>query len=137
MKVLIDTNVLVDVATMRESLWETSKCVLELCRQGTLDGYISTRAFLDLFYILRKEYSPEVRKQMIRTTRNYLETVIITNDIINEALDNNNFTDFEDAVQNECAKSVSADYIVTRNTKDYEKADIKAISPEELLKLMS
>ena len=137
MKVLIDTNIILDVATRRESLWGASQSVLELCRQGVLTGCVSTRTFLDMFYILRKEFSSEVRKQMIKTTRNYLETVIITNDVINTALENNDFSDFEDSVQNACAIAAGADYIVTRNIKDYAKSSVKAILPEELLSLIN
>jgi predicted nucleic acid-binding protein len=46
------------------------------------------------------------------------------------------FSDFEDALINQCASKVKADYIVTRNTKDFSKSTVEAISPQEFLKLV-
>lgn len=137
MKVLIDTNILVDVIARREPFWKSSNEILELCRKNTLSGFVSTRAFCDLFYVLRKSLSVKERKDTIKWIRGYLDTVIITNQIVDDALENDAISDFEDAIQYACAESVDADYIVTRNIKDYGKAEIRAISPEELLKLMS
>lgn len=50
------------------------------------------------------------------------------------ALDNLDFTDFEDGLQEECAVEMMADYIVTRNPVDFKNSRIKVILPEELLK---
>ena len=137
MKVLIDTNILVDVIARREPFWKSSNEILELCRKNTIFGFVSTRAFCDLFYVLRKSLSVKERKDTIKWIRGYLDTVIITNQIVDDALENDAISDFEDAIQYACAESVAADYIVTRNTKDYGKADIKAVSPEELLKILA
>ncbi len=50
-------------------------------------------------------------------------------------LSNEDFTDFEDCLQMECAKSYGADYIVTRNVADYSVSEVKAIEPRDYLKL--
>ena len=47
---------------------------------------------------------------------------------------NEDFSDFEDCLQMECARDYGAKYIVTRNIADYEKSEIKAISPSDFLK---
>lgn len=54
-----------------------------------------------------------------------------------EAIKRNEFSDFEDCLQDECAEEISADFIVTRNVGDFKHAHIKAITPEELLKIVS
>jgi predicted nucleic acid-binding protein len=51
------------------------------------------------------------------------------------ALQNENFDDFEDCLQLECAKAVGAEYIVTRDPVDYASSDIPVISPHELISL--
>ena len=137
MKVLIDTNILVDVVARREPFWKSSNEILELCRKNAISGFVSTRAFCDLFYVLRKGLSVKERKDTIKLIREILDTVIITDQIVDDALDNDAISDFEDAIQHACAKSAGADYIVTRNTKDYGNSEIRAVSPEELLKLMA
>ena len=50
-------------------------------------------------------------------------------------LENENFSDFEDCLQMECAKSYKADYIVTRNVSDYETSEVKAIMPKDYVSL--
>ena len=76
----------------------------------------------------------EYRKEYIKTIRGYLKTAVITDEIIDKALNNSDITDFEDAIQYACAESVGADYIVTRNIRDFGRTRIRAITPEELLK---
>lgn len=49
------------------------------------------------------------------------------------ALDNEDFHDFEDCLQEECAVAVSADYITTRNIKDFSISRVPAISPDEFI----
>ena len=51
-------------------------------------------------------------------------------------LENENFSDFEDCLQMECAKAYGADYIITRNVSDYAKSYVKAIEPKEYLKIL-
>lgn len=51
------------------------------------------------------------------------------------ALENESFTDFEDSVQNECSMQINADYIITRNKKDFLSSSITVLEPNEFLKL--
>lgn len=49
----------------------------------------------------------------------------------------NDFPDFEDCLQDECAKNVNADYIITRNTNDFSTSDTPAISPVDFIKMFN
>ncbi len=137
MVILIDTNVIIDIAIGRMPFSESSYKILKLCRDEQVKGCVSTRLFCDFFYILRKEMSIEERKNFIKDMRGYLRTVIVTDEVIDKALDNNDITDFEDAIQYACAEYVGADCIVTRNTKDFGNCPIKAVTPEEFLELLA
>lgn len=53
-----------------------------------------------------------------------------------DAIERNEFFDYEDCLQDECAREVSADYIITRNTEDFQHSQIKAITPKNLLEIM-
>ena len=53
-----------------------------------------------------------------------------------KAIENSDFKDFEDCLQDRCVVSVAADYIVTRNEKDFAIAETKAITPEKFCELM-
>lgn len=53
-----------------------------------------------------------------------------------DAIERNEFSDFEDCLQDECAKEVSADFIVTRNAEDFQHSQINAITPQKFLEIM-
>lgn len=56
-----------------------------------------------------------------------------SHDEVLEAIDNQGFTDFEDCLQDKCAKDVGADYIITCNIKDYSNSEVEAITPNEFV----
>ena len=136
MKVLIDTNVMIDAITKRDNASSFSADVIALCSSNRITGFAAPHSFSNLYYILRKEYSDKNRRVIIGEYSKILNVVSMNEDVINSALNNNNITDFEDAIRYACAESVGADYIVTRNVKDYGRSSIKAITPEELINLM-
>ena len=136
MKVLIDTNVMIDAITKRDNASSISADVIALCSSNRITGFAAPHSFSNMYYILRKEYSDKNRRVIIGEYSKILNVVILNEDVINSALNNNNITDFEDAIRYACAESVGADYIVTRNVKDYGRSSIKAITPEELINLM-
>lgn len=136
MKVLIDTNVMIDAITKRDDASSFSADVIALCSSNRITGFAAPHSFSNMYYILRKEYSDKNRRVIIGEYSKILNVVSMNEDVINAALNNNNITDFEDAIRYACAESVGADYIVTRNVKDYGISPIKAITPEKLMKLM-
>lgn len=137
MKVLIDTNILLDVILQREPHLELSKRVLQCC-QSIVDGYIAIHTFSNMFYILH-----EIEKFTIEECRNTFNKLLYVFDVaglnkqdIVSAVNNNAFLDIEDSMQHEASVSAGLDYIVTRNCKDYEKGSIPAVTPKEFLLLV-
>ena len=45
--------------------------------------------------------------------------------------------DYEDALQSVCASRIKADFIITRNLKDFKNSKVMAIKPSELIERMS
>lgn len=137
MKVLIDTNIMIDAITNRDGRSGFSAIVIDLCAKKQIDGYVAFHSISNMYYILRKHYSDEERRIILKRYCEILAVVEAGNDVVDEAVNDIGIYDFEDALQHACAKAAGANYIITRNTKDYRNSEIKAISPEELLKLMS
>ena len=137
MKVLIDTNIMIDALTNRDGRSGFSATVIDLCAKQVIDGYVALHSISNMYYILRKQYSDAERRTILKRYNEILKVAEVGNDVVDTAINNTAISDYEDALQYACAETVGADYIVTRNIKDYEKANIKAISPEELLKLMA
>ena len=140
MKVLIDTNVLIDFFTQREGFSETAKEVMIRCKgnQKKADGFVSAHSVMDLCYYIRKQSRDEILKVVQRLCRMF-EVVETTSDRILAAAERMDFKDFEDSVINQAAIKCGADYIITRDIKHghFDSADVPIISPADFIKLES
>ena len=135
MVVLIDTNIILDMLVKRQPYLEAAIKIVNLCTEKIIRGCLAAHTVSNLFYILRKEYSVTQRREMLMALCRVFEISEINGEKIAKALKNDQFEDFEDCLQDECAASLKADYIVTRNIKDFTNSKVLAIQPEEFLKL--
>ncbi len=136
MVVLIDTNLVLDVLEKRMPFYEASYAILTYCAEQKFVGYIALHSISNLYYILRKCYSPAERRRLLLGILKVLRVANAQHENVINALERNDFSDFEDCLQDECAKQVDADYIVTRNIVDFSTSDISAILPERLLEIL-
>lgn len=133
MKLLIDANIVLDVLSARQPHLEKSSLIWKLCETGQAEGYISTLAFANLVYVMRKELSPEGIKSVLDKLSLIFKFADLTENDLKQAA-NLGWKDYEDAVQCVIAERIGADYIVTRNVRDFLKSPkVIAFTPEELL----
>lgn len=133
MVVLIDTNMIIDFLITREPYFESSSKVMEKCAVRELKGYIAFHSVPNLWYILRRIPEDKSRKWMIDIC-GFLEVAGVSHDEVLRAIKMDKFIDFEDCLQDRCAKNVGAEYIITRNIDDFSESEVPAISPENFLK---
>lgn len=119
----------------RQPYLEAAIKIVNLCTEKKIRGCLAAHTVSNLFYILRKEYSVTQRREILKALCRVFEISEINGEKITKALENNQFEDFEDCLQDECAASLMADYIVTRNIKDFANSKVPAIQPEKFLKL--
>lgn len=131
MKVLVDTNVILDVLCNRKEFVEDSLQVFQYCEAQRITGYISALSIPNIVYIMRKELDQERIKEILHTLTMVFSVVELREGDLMKAAELP-FDDYEDAVQSVCAARVRADYIVTRNGKDFVNSSIPAISPAGL-----
>ncbi len=136
MLILIDTNVLLDVIARREPYVIFSEKVIDLCRQEIINGAIASHSVLNAMYVLRKNFTLEERKEIFLSLCEFLYVESVDFGKIIQALKDDDFSDFEDCLQMQCALSLRADYIVTRNVKDFAANEIPAVTPEEFLNIL-
>ena len=100
-----------------------------------IDGCVTPHSLIDVFYTLseRTNASAEYCRETILKLRSVLYVVPENDDRVFSAARNNSFDDFEDSMQNESAVFAGVDYIITRNKKDFEKATISVVTPDEFL----
>jgi predicted nucleic acid-binding protein len=133
MDVLIDTNILLDFLEDREPFHKAAELLLKQCEAKKTVGHISAQSIPDIFYILRKDYTTDERKEMLLGVCEIMNVVEIGRGKLVAALGNKDFDDIEDCLQAECAKAVGADYIITRNIGHFANSAVPAILPEDFL----
>lgn len=136
MVVLIDTNIIIDYLTERNGFFESSRNVIEICSSEDVQGYVAFHSIPNIWFILRKKPDNERRKMLKNICTILTVTGASHQDVIN-AIDTDNFKDFEDCLQDKCAAVVHADYIVTRNTDDFTNSMTKIITPSDFCKLFT
>ena len=135
MRLMIDTNIFLDVLLKREEFYEDSRRVLTLCEEHSIDGFVSASAITDLFYITRKALgSTDDTYTIIGSVLNIVKILTVTNEDILTAFQTR-AKDFEDCLMATCAKSNNCEGIVTRNKRDFLTFDISLYSPAEILQL--
>lgn len=131
MKILIDTNIILDVLCNRKDFVDDSLKVFKYCEAARINGCISALSIPNIVYIMRKELDHDrIREILAALTSIFTVVDLRESDLIKAAeLD---FSDYEDAVQSVCASRTKADYIVTRNTRDFAESPVPAVKPSEL-----
>jgi len=132
MKVLIDTNVILDVLYKREGFYEDSLKIWKLCETKKIDGYISALSIPNIVYILRRELDSEKTLEVINNISLVFKIYDLKSEMIIQAAEKK-AKDYEDALQMVTAQKLKANFIVTRNIKDFTDSKIIAVKPSELL----
>ena len=135
MRLMIDTNIFLDVLIQREPFYANSKAVLELCESKKVQGFLSASSVTDIFYLIHRQFhNTDLAYQALGSILDIIKVLTVTNDdVLNAYIER--APDFEDCLLATCAKSNKCDAIITRNKKDYFKFGITLLSPEELLEL--
>jgi len=131
--VFLDCNVILDLLAVRRPFYQVAAKVFMEIQKGGLEAYTSPIIFGTLFYLLSKEHGEKKALEHLRKLRALLQVVTVTEVTVDESL-NSDFADFEDALQYHAAKAEGIQFLVTRNVKDYKRANkVEVITPEEFL----
>lgn len=120
MVLLIDTNVLIDNITARGEFYADADKIFEFCSRDENDGYVAFHSLPNVWYVLRKKGDVE-RRKMLKEICTVLAVTGASHDAVVDAIERDDFKDFEDCLQDKCGLAVGADYIITRNVKDFTK----------------
>ncbi len=132
MKIMCDSNVIIDVLLEREPFVEDSCQVLRLCEERRINGFVSASGITDIYYLVKKyTHSSELAYKAIGKVLEIFKVCSVTNNDVLIAFQKK-AGDFEDCLVATCAKSIGCDYIVTRNKKDFMSFDISPLTSAEL-----
>ena len=137
MKLLIDTNVVLDVLLKREPFYEAAADVLKLTQRDDVREYISASAVTDIYYIAHRQLKDKAAvKELLKRLLMVVSVAAVSEREIVSALDLA-WSDFEDSVQYSVALLNEMDGLVTRNPTDYVDVDIAIWEPKQILQKLS
>lgn len=137
MKLLIDTNVVLDVLLRREPFFRTAAEVLNLTQRDEVREYVSASAITDIYYIANKQMKDrDAVRDLLKRLLMVVSVAAVSKREIQNAL-NLAWGDFEDSVQYSVALLNEMDGIVTRNPSDYQEANMRIWLPEQALELFA
>ena len=132
MKVLIDTNVIIDVLIKRNPHFESSAAFLKLCG-NQITGLLAASQTTDIFYLLRRKGKGAAEaKAVLQKLKSNIEIADVTSADVENALESD-MPDYEDALLAFIGQRNKAEWIVSRNEKDYAKSPIPALSPQAFI----
>ena len=136
MKVLIDTNVALDILLNRHPGFTNAAVIFSMTRQKIIESYISASAITDIFYLAEKDLGKKPTKEALKEMLQVFKPATVTDSHIFQALELD-WDDFEDSVQFVVGAGLTVDYIITRNTQDFTSGSIIAVTPEQFLETIA
>ena len=134
--IFLDTNIVIDFLADRKPFSLLAAKLFNFTLSGKVKIYISAVSYNNIYYILRQFLSNTETIKLLDELSEMTEIADVTKSIIKKSL-KTDFKDFEDAIQYNCALSVTKiDFIVTRDTKDFKKSTLSVMTPEEAVSLV-
>ncbi|MFN9553358.1 MAG: type II toxin-antitoxin system VapC family toxin [Dolichospermum sp.] len=132
MKVLLDTNIIIDIALERQPYFTNSETVLAFVEQGQIEGYISASTISDLYYLIRKQKGRDLTIEFLQEILTFCQIATV-NQAASILAFTTTFQDFEDSIQYSTAVVNKLDAIITRNPQDFPIITPRIITPEQLI----
>ncbi|MEH1908790.1 MAG: PIN domain-containing protein [Nostoc sp.] len=130
-KVLIDTNIILDFLQDRQPFVVDAVRLFEKVDTGEVEGFIAATTITNIYYIVRRAAGVQAAQDAIAQILTDLHICAVDKSVLEQAL-SLNFRDFEDAVQYASGVAYGVDIIVTRDASGFVDAEIPVMSPGEL-----
>lgn len=131
-KILVDTNIVMDLLSKREPFYQSAADLFSLADTKRMKLSISALTLANVQYVLQKEIRGEA-KEVLRRFKVLVQVLSLNDKILDLALNDNDFKDFEDAIQYFTAIDNEHELILTRNLKDFKKSTIPVMTAEVYL----
>ena len=133
-KILVDTNIIVDLLSKREEFYISASRLFTLSDNNKVNLSISSLTFANTYYILSRELKPDKVKEILRKFKLLVHVLPLNEKIIDLSL-NSYFRDFEYAIQYFTAVENNLEIVITRNLKDFKLSKLPVMTAESYLKM--
>jgi predicted nucleic acid-binding protein len=135
MKVLFDTNIILDLLLDRKPFSENAAYLFSLVEKSVINGYLSATTVTTVHYLLQKSTGSKSASRHIKTMLSLFDIAPVTRIVLDDAL-NIPFSDYEDAVIHESARHAGVQYIITRDLSGFKKAKLYVLTPDEFIRIL-
>lgn len=132
MKVFVDTDIIYDLLAEREPFYQPAAKLFTKADEGKVQIFVSALTIANIHYLLSKHLSESEAKKILRKFRILVQIVALNEKTIDLAL-NSDFSDFEDAIQYYCSIENDIEVLITRNLRDYKKAQIVTMTAQDFI----
>lgn len=131
-KLLLDTNVLLDVAMGERAGWAAATLLVDEFAYGQSIGYVSALSLKDVYYILCKYADEPSARAYVLAVMDLFEVIPVDMGLCRIAAQSDE-PDFEDGLIRACAEHAGVDYIISRDEAAFAKSPVKRLSPRQYL----
>lgn len=135
MRLLLDTNVLLDIVLDRKPFANAARRVMIAGFYRDVELWAAAKSFTDVFYVARKAKGHEAAYRTVKSVVDEVSLCSTDGTDIQNALEAR-WPDFEDCVIYQAALKIKSDYIITRNAEDFSRSSIPTMSPTEFIDFM-
>jgi predicted nucleic acid-binding protein len=135
-RVLFDTNVVLDVVLDRQPFRDTAAQLLASVERKELTGFLGATTLTTLYYLIAKASGPATARSTVRNLLDIFQVAAVDRQILARAVDSP-LGDFEDAVLAEAGISQSVEAVVTRDPDGFKGSRLTVLSPQELQAALS
>lgn len=133
-RILVDTNVVLDVLLDRQPYVEASAAVWAAVETGVSEGMLAAHTVTTIHYLIREAKGNARAKRIVSAILNVFKVAAVDGAVIQEALQLP-FSDFEDAVTATAARVAGCEFIVTRAPRGFRESPVRALAPEAVIPL--
>lgn len=134
-KVLLDTNVVLDVFLDRKPHYEYSAALFDAIKAGSAEGYLAGHAVTTIHYLVSREQDAAAARRTLTALLAVFRVAAVDQAVIDQAF-RLSVADFEDAVSAVAARAAGCDYIATRDPKGFRGSPVRALKPEQVVPML-
>lgn len=135
-RVFIDTNIVIDLLSKREPFYDESADIFSLADKKIIELSISSLTIANTSYTLLRQTNSKNAKEILRKLRLIVNVLPLDDKIIGVALNDDSFSDFEDALQYFTAIENNQDIIITRNLKDFKASKLPVLTARQFIETL-
>ena len=135
MRVLFDTNVVLDVLLDRAPFAEVGANLFSRVERGELTGFVGATTVTTVHYLSSKVVGTVRAHDVVEKLLILFGVAAVNRTVLVDALVLG-FGDYEDAVLHEAARHAGAEGVVTRDRRGFRKAKLAVYTPEELRRML-